>query len=141
VRRRVSSGRLRWHGARISGALDLRKREDSQSNVRPAVLCRCIRFDDRCADHGTIADRWGHKWPVIGSALCFGVFTLLTARATTYREFLILRFLTGLGIGGALPNMVALAAEYVPKRVLPAFVAALFSGIPLGSMICGLVSS
>lgn len=90
---------------------------------------------------GPIADRWGRKWPVIGSALCFGVFTLMTARATTYQEFLVLRFLAGLGVGGALPNVVALAAEYVPKRMLPVFVAALFSGIPLGSMICGLVSS
>jgi MFS transporter, AAHS family, 4-hydroxybenzoate transporter len=90
---------------------------------------------------GPIADRWGRKWPVILSVLAFGVFALLTARAHTYNEFLAYRFLTGLGLGGAMPNVVALASEYVPKRVLPVAVSMLFTGMPLGGLICGLVSS
>jgi MFS transporter, AAHS family, 4-hydroxybenzoate transporter len=90
---------------------------------------------------GPIADRWGRKSPVILSVLAFGVFAVLTARAHTYNEFLAYRFLTGLGLGGAMPNVVALASEYVPKRVLPVVVSMLFAGMPLGGLICGLVSS
>lgn len=90
---------------------------------------------------GPIADRWGRKWPVIVSVLCFGVFAMMTAQARTYNEFLAYRFLTGLGLGGAMPNVVALTAEYVPKRVLPTVVPMLFAGMPLGGLICGLVSS
>jgi len=90
---------------------------------------------------GPVADRWGRKWPVIVSVLAFGVFAVLTAQARTYNEFLAYRFLTGLGLGGAMPNVVALTSEYVPKRLLPIVVPMLFAGMPLGGLICGLVSS
>ncbi len=69
---------------------------------------------------GPIADRWGRKWPVICSTLSFAVFSLLTVHVTGFRELLILRFLTGLGLGGAMPNVVALASEFVPRRILAA---------------------
>ena len=90
---------------------------------------------------GPIADRLGRKWPVIFATLSFAVFSLLTARATSYRELLVLRFLTGLGLGGAMPNVVALASEYAPKRLLSVVVTVLFCGMPLGGAICGLLSS
>jgi AAHS family 4-hydroxybenzoate transporter-like MFS transporter len=69
------------------------------------------------------------------------VFSLLTARATTFNQLLILRFLTGLGLGAAMPNVVSLASEYIPRRKLSLLVTLLFIGMPLGSVICGLVSS
>jgi MFS transporter, AAHS family, 4-hydroxybenzoate transporter len=90
---------------------------------------------------GPIADRWGRRWPVIISAFGFGVFSLLTARATTFSELLGLRFLTGLGLGAAMPNVVALASEYIPRKKLSLFVTLLFVGMPVGSVVCGLVSS
>jgi MFS transporter, AAHS family, 4-hydroxybenzoate transporter len=90
---------------------------------------------------GPIADRWGRKWPVIFSMLSFAVFSLLTAHASTRKEFLVLRFLTGLGLGGAMPNVVALASEYMPRRLLPVLVPVLFVGMPLGGMICGFASA
>jgi AAHS family 4-hydroxybenzoate transporter-like MFS transporter len=89
---------------------------------------------------GPIADRWGRKWVVIVSAFSFGIFSLLTARASSFDALLILRFLTGLGLGAAMPNVVALASEYIPKRMLALLVTLLFVGMPLGSVICGLVS-
>ena len=90
---------------------------------------------------GPIADRWGRRWPVILSTLSFAGFSLLTARATSFNELLAFRFLTGVGLGGAMPNVVAIAAEYVPKRLLSMVVTLLFCGMPLGGVICGLVSS
>ncbi|MGH9717764.1 MAG: MFS transporter [Candidatus Acidiferrales bacterium] len=89
---------------------------------------------------GPIADRVGRKWVVIVSELSFAVFSLLTGRATTYHELLTYRFLTGLGLGGAMPNVVALASEYSPKRLVPVVVSVLFAGMPLGGTVCGLVS-
>jgi len=90
---------------------------------------------------GPIADRWGRKWPVIFSMLSFAVFSLLTAHANTRKELLVLRFLTGLGLGGAMPNVVALASEYIPKRLLAAVIPVLFVGMPLGGVICGFTSA
>src|ERR1700683_4424723 len=66
---------------------------------------------------GPIADRWGRKWTVIFSTLSFAVFSILTTHATTFRELLLVRFATGLGLGGAMPNVVALASEYAPRRI------------------------
>jgi AAHS family 4-hydroxybenzoate transporter-like MFS transporter len=90
---------------------------------------------------GPIADRWGRKWPIILSTFAVAVFSILTAWATSFNELLVFRFLTGLGIGGAIPNVVALASEYAPKRLLSVLIAILFCGIPLGSTLCGVVSS
>ncbi len=90
---------------------------------------------------GPVADRWGRKWPVVFSTLTFAVFALLTARAVSLRELIVLRFLTGLGLGGAMPNVVALTSEYSPKRLQAVFVGALFCGMPLGALVGGLASS
>jgi AAHS family 4-hydroxybenzoate transporter-like MFS transporter len=90
---------------------------------------------------GPIADRVGRKIVVIGSALTFAVFTILTARAATLQEFVIFRFLTGLGLGGAMPNVVALTSEYTPKRLQPIFVSGLFAGMPLGALVASVLSS
>ena len=90
---------------------------------------------------GPIADRLGRKVVVIGSAITFAFFTVLTARAGTLQEFVIFRFLTGLGLGGAMPNVVALTSEYTPRRLQPIFVSGLFAGMPLGALIASLLSA
>jgi len=90
---------------------------------------------------GPIADRWGRKWTVVLSTIAFAIFATLSARAATYNQLLILRFLTGLGLGGAMPNVVSLASEYSPRRLQRAVVAALFAGMPIGGFVCGMASS
>jgi AAHS family 4-hydroxybenzoate transporter-like MFS transporter len=90
---------------------------------------------------GPLADRWGRKWPVVLSTLTFATFALLTARATSFDQLVIFRFLTGLGLGGAMPNVVAVTSEYAPKRLLPVLVSMIFCGMPLGALLGGLVSS
>jgi len=90
---------------------------------------------------GPIADRWGRKWPVVLSTLSFAAFSLVTVHVASFHELLILRFLTGLGLGGAMPNVVALASEFVPRRILPHVVTLLFVGMPLGGVICGFLSA
>ena len=88
---------------------------------------------------GPIADRWGRKWAVIGSAFVFGGFSLLTARADTLNELVIMRFLTGLGLGGAMPNVVSLASEYAPKRLQPILVTLIFVGMGGGAVLASIV--
>ncbi|MFC1840012.1 MFS transporter [Thermodesulfobacteriota bacterium] len=90
---------------------------------------------------GPIADRWGRKWPIIFSTFALAVFSFLTAFATSFNELLVLRFLTGLGLGGALPNVVSLSSEYAPKRLMAILVTVLFCGLPVGGFVCGMISS
>ena len=89
---------------------------------------------------GLFADRWGRKWPIVASTVSFGVFAALTPLATSLSQLELLRFLTGLGLGGALANVVALLSEYAPKRMLSVYVSILFCGMPLGAILGGLVA-
>jgi AAHS family 4-hydroxybenzoate transporter-like MFS transporter len=87
------------------------------------------------------ADRFGRKYVIVLSVLLFGIFALVTARATTLNELLVYRFLTGLGLGGAMPNIIALISEYAPKRMRALLIAIMFCGFPLGSTIGGAISA
>jgi MFS transporter, AAHS family, 4-hydroxybenzoate transporter len=64
---------------------------------------------------GPIADRYGRRWVLIGATATVGVFTLCTASATTLQQILLFRFLAGVGLGGAMPSFISLAAEYTPR--------------------------
>ncbi len=68
-------------------------------------------------------------------------FTFLGAFASTPIEFGILRFLAGLGIGGVMPNVVALMTEYAPKRIRSTLVAVMFSGYAIGGMASALLGA
>jgi AAHS family 4-hydroxybenzoate transporter-like MFS transporter len=65
----------------------------------------------------------------------------MTAHADSYRELIVVRFLTGLGLGGAMPSFISLAAEFVPARLRATIVAALWAGFPLGGALGGLLAS
>jgi MFS transporter, AAHS family, 4-hydroxybenzoate transporter len=82
---------------------------------------------------GPLADRFGRKIVVLLSTLTFSVFALATTQAHTADQLWILRFLTGLGVGGLMPNSIALTAEYAPKRIRATVVAIMFLGFPLGA--------
>ncbi len=87
-----------------------------------------------------VADRLGRKRILVMSILLFGVFALLTAFVTSVSQLLIVRFLTGVGLGGAIPNLVALISEYSPRRYSRSAVTLLFCGMPLGAILAGLTA-
>ena len=66
---------------------------------------------------GPIGDRIGRKPLLLGSLAVFGVASLLTATAGSMTMLALLRFFTGLGIGGAMPGTVALTGDYTPQRL------------------------
>jgi AAHS family 4-hydroxybenzoate transporter-like MFS transporter len=88
-----------------------------------------------------LADRLGRRPMIIASTIMFGVFTLATAFAQDLNHLLILRFLTGLGLGGCMPNAIALTAEYAPNRQRSLLVMIMFNGFTLGSLSGGLISA
>lgn len=89
---------------------------------------------------GPVGDRWGRKTAIIGSLIAFGCFTLATAWATSYREILVLRLLTGIGLGGALPNATALMSEYSNRAWRNIAISIIFLGIPVGGVVGSLVA-
>lgn len=82
---------------------------------------------------GPFADRIGRKKVLIGSVGCFGLFSLLCAFAHTPTELVALRFLTGLGLGAAMPNSTTLLSEYVPSKSRSLLLTIMFTGFNFGS--------
>lgn len=87
------------------------------------------------------ADKFGRKAVILVSTFIFGLFALLTAFAGSMNELLIYRFITGIGLGAAMPNIIALTSEYGPARLRATLVTVMFCGFPLGSTIGGLIST
>lgn len=88
-----------------------------------------------------LADRVGRKAVLVGAVVCFAVFTLATAAAPGLASLVAARFLTGLGLGAALPSAVSLAAEYVSPARRAATAGLLFAGLPVGGVLAGLLGS
>jgi AAHS family 4-hydroxybenzoate transporter-like MFS transporter len=82
---------------------------------------------------GILADRYGRKLVILASTFIFGLFALITARAASIEQLYILRFITGLGLGGLIPNVLALTAEYAPARIRYRVVSIMSLGFPLGA--------
>ena len=89
---------------------------------------------------GWIADRIGRKKILIGAVILFGVFSLLTAYVDSYSHLLLVRFMTGLGLGAALPNLIALCAEAVDERRRGTAISIMYCGVPLGGALAAVVA-
>jgi len=82
-------------------------------------------------------DRFGRRALIVSGSVAVGLFTIATTLATTVTGFLILRALTGIALGAALPNVSALSAELAPEKWRATVMAAVSAGIPLGLAIAG----
>jgi len=88
-----------------------------------------------------LADRFGRKSITIIACVIFGVLSLTTTEADSFKSLALIRFLTGIGVGAATPNVVALALEYAPKRIRALLVTIVTGGFPLGAVLGGSISS
>ncbi|NAT17366.1 3-(3-hydroxy-phenyl)propionate transporter MhpT, partial [Pseudomonas syringae pv. actinidifoliorum] len=89
---------------------------------------------------GWIADRIGRKKILVAAVLLFGVFSLSTAYVQTFSGLLLVRFMTGLGLGAALPNLIALCAEAVSERHRGLAISVMYAGVPLGGALAAVVA-
>lgn len=86
---------------------------------------------------GPIGDRLGRRPLLIGSMIVFALASLATAFAGSLLVLSILRFFTGLGIGGGFPGAATLTGDYAPRRRRATMIMASFTGAPLGGFACG----
>ncbi|WP_374488443.1 MFS transporter [Zoogloea sp.] len=90
---------------------------------------------------GPIADRLGRKYLLCGMVFLFGVATLISSTAADLSELVKWRFLTGLGLGGAMPLAVTLSNEFAPSKRRGFLTSAMFTGFPLGAALGGFLSA
>ncbi|AOJ10546.1 MFS transporter [Burkholderia mayonis] len=90
---------------------------------------------------GPVADRVGRRMLIIASVATFGFWCLASGFAGSLSALAALRFLTGIGLGAAMPNATALIAEYAPARWRALLVTTMFCGFTLGSAAGGLLAA
>lgn len=90
---------------------------------------------------GWAGDRFGRKAALVWSNLVFGVFTLAAAYSTDLTQMFWLRLLAGIGIGGVIPNAVAINAESAPRKMRATLAILAVGCVPLGGAIPGFVTA
>ena len=90
---------------------------------------------------GYCGDRFGRKPAIIAGCVIYGLCTLAIIGASNLQQVIVLRFLTGIGIGGLMPNTIALNSELSPKRFRATLTVLMFTGITLGSGAPSVISA
>jgi len=88
-----------------------------------------------------LADRFGRRPLLIAGSLYFSVLTLLTTQAHTLNQMLAIRFIAGLGLGGMMPNAMALVGEYSPKKSRVVIMMIISTGFTAGAALGGFVAA
>jgi AAHS family 4-hydroxybenzoate transporter-like MFS transporter len=90
---------------------------------------------------GYLGDRFGRKKAIIAGALWYGICVLLQTQVTSLEGLFWLRMLSGLGIGGILPNVIALNAEFAPRSFRATMIIIMFTGITFGGGVPGPIAA
>ncbi|MFZ0127082.1 MAG: MFS transporter, partial [Xanthobacteraceae bacterium] len=90
---------------------------------------------------GWVGDRYGRKAALVGSLLLFGIFTWIAAYSSTITQMFWLRLIAGIGIGGVIPNVIAINIESAPRRLRATLGLIAVGFVPIGGAIPGFVSA
>lgn len=125
--------------ASIAGPALIKEWGVSRASLGPVFSASLVGFLVGAPFFGYLGDRFGRRVAIIFSLIVVGVTTLACAWAANLQELLWLRFLSGLGLGGVLPNVIALNAEFAPKRLRATVLVVMSTGITLGAAVPGIV--
>jgi AAHS family 4-hydroxybenzoate transporter-like MFS transporter len=106
-----------------------------RSALGPALAASVIGMSIGAVAIGPVGDAFGRRPALLISAAWFGLMTLLTINAGRVETLMMWRFLTGIGLGAALPGAVALMAEFTPARHRSQLVVMSLLGVPVGGMV------
>jgi len=107
----------------------------------PVLSAALIGLAGGAMTAGPLADRYGRKIILLCSVLLFGTLTIATAFAHDVQTLVVLRFLTGLGLGAAMPNSSILVSEFAPQRSRSFLITLAFCGFSAGAAFGGFASA
>ena len=113
----------------------------SRAALAPVFAASLVGLMGGALVGGPLSDRFGRRPVLLTGMLFFGALSLATAAATSVQSLLVLRFLTGLGLGCVMPNAIALTSEFAPERVRSTAVMVMFCGFSLGAALGGLAAA
>ena len=118
--------------ASIAGPALIKEWGVSRAALGPVFSASLFGFFVGAPFFGYLGDRFGRRTAILWSLIFIGLTTLACAWVRDLQELLWLRFLSGLGLGGVLPNVIALSAEFVPKRLRATVLVVIAMGISIG---------
>jgi AAHS family 4-hydroxybenzoate transporter-like MFS transporter len=113
----------------------------SKAQVGPLLSASLLGVLLGAALIGPLGDRMGRKRLIIGGCVAYGILSLVAASATTLGALVLVRFLIGLGLGGVLPNALALTSELASPGREATAAGFIGVGITLGGVLAGLAAS
>jgi AAHS family 4-hydroxybenzoate transporter-like MFS transporter len=113
----------------------------SRIALGPVLSAALIGLSIGALVSGPAADRVGRRKVLMAAVLFFGIWTVACVFASSIGELTVFRFLTGVGLGAALPNSTTLLSEYVPAKRRSLLLNVMFCGFTLGASAGGLVSA
>ncbi len=90
---------------------------------------------------GPLGDRYGRRLILVLSCLSYGILSLIAVLSTSLMQLIILRFLIGIGLGAVMPNALALAGEFAPRKHLARAMGLVGIGITFGGVVAGIVAA
>lgn len=88
--------------------------ETSKTNITTAITLTLLLRSVGAAIFGLAGDKWGRKWPMVFNMIVLGVLQIATIYSSTFNQFLAVRSLFGLFMGGVYGNAIAMALEQCP---------------------------
>jgi AAHS family 4-hydroxybenzoate transporter-like MFS transporter len=113
----------------------------SPRDVGPVLSASLVGILFGSALFGWVGDRYGRKVALISANILFGIFTWVAAYSTNLTELTWLRLLAGIGIGGIIPNVIAINAESAPRRLRATMAIIAVGCVPLGGAIPGFIAA
>jgi len=89
---------------------------------------------------GPLADKVGRRAVLVIATLFFGIASIASATSNSIEALTIWRFVTGIGLGGAMPAAITLTSEYCPTKTRSLLVTTMFCGFTLGAALGGAVT-
>ena len=111
------------------------------ASLTPAIAAGLIGMTIGAFFIAPLADSYGRRRLVVYSVIIFAILTLATAFAANLPTLVVLRLLTGIGLGGAMPNAIAITAEFSPGAKRASAVAAMFSSYSVGAGFGGIIAA
>jgi AAHS family 4-hydroxybenzoate transporter-like MFS transporter len=113
----------------------------SRPDLAPVLSAALFGLAFGALSAGPLADRFGRKAVLVGSVLLIGAACLASAFSGGLNQLVVWRFVTGLGLGAAMPNAVTLMSEYCPEGRRATLTNAMFCGFPLGAALGGFLAA
>ena len=125
--------------ASIAGPALIKDWEINRAALGPVFSASLVGFFVGAPFFGYLGDRFGRRVAIVSGLILIGLTTLACAWARDLQQLLWLQFLSGLGLGGVLPNVIALMGEFTPRRFRATMMVVMSMGISLGGAAPGLV--